>query len=411
MREVKATNSGHNKSSAKWEEPSTHPKVITMLGTLPPIPALSSYCLEMASSLADLIAVEFISFKKIYPSFLYPGGGLKNDYTFPKINHPCIKIRRRLKWYNPLTWIRESFKTRGDLLHAQWWSLPLAPVYLAISIAYKIKKKPVIFTVHNVFPHEHSRLHHLVCRFLFKWVDFFIVHAVSNKDKLIRYFSISPERVSLIPHGPLDFHVPKNADRNVVRRSLGLLPEQKVVLLFGAIRPYKGIETAIRSFSRVSMVIPEARLLIAGKLWESWLPYDQLISDLGVGEYIISQLEYIPSNQIYRYFIASDLILLPYHDFDSQSGVGALAVSFRKPMIVTNVGGLPELQNDGLYVIPPKDPETLAERIIMCLKDPQKLEEMKKGTEAVASRISWPKIAAKTLEVYKKVLILKERNH
>lgn len=359
--------------------------------------------------MADLIKVNFISFKKIYPSFLYPGGGLQNDDTFPEINHPNILIRERLKWYNPFSWFWEGLMTKGDLLHAQWWSLPLAPIYVVISILYKIKKKPVIFTVHNISPHEPSRLHDSICRLLFKLGTFFIVHSFSNRHKLIKHFSVYPERIALIPHGPLNFHVPKRADPSAARKILGIQPEHKVVLLFGAIRPYKGIVTAIESFSKVIKSIPKARLLIAGRLWEDWYPYEQLISKLKIENYIFSHRDYVPSNQVYRYFMASDLVILPYHDFDSQSGAGALAVAFQKPLIVTDVGGLPELQDNKYFVVPPRDPETLTQRIITCLQDPQQLEAMKRNSAVVADRISWSSIAKKTMKVYQKALMLNER--
>ena len=82
---------------------------VAMLGTLPPLRGLSSYCLELALSMAALTEVEFISFKKLYPEVIYPGGGLKEDHSFPPTSHPRLKTRRRLTWYNPLTWLNIIF--------------------------------------------------------------------------------------------------------------------------------------------------------------------------------------------------------------------------------------------------------------------------------------------------------------
>ena len=87
---------------------------IAMLGSLPPLRGLSSYCLELALSIANLVEVEFISFKKLYPAFIYPGGGLGEDNTFPVIRHSGLKVERRLTWYNPLTWLREGLYSRAE---------------------------------------------------------------------------------------------------------------------------------------------------------------------------------------------------------------------------------------------------------------------------------------------------------
>jgi glycosyltransferase involved in cell wall biosynthesis len=190
---------------------------------------------------------------------------------------------------------------------------------------------------------------------------------------------------------------------------LGFLPEHQVVLIFGAIRSYKGIETAISAFARVKSQIPSARLLIAGKLWESWRPYAELIEDHGLGTHVVTRLEYIPSAEVHRYFYASDLVVLPYHHFDSQSGVGGTAVSFRKPLIVTKVGGLPDLVLDGGSVIPPMDVPALAEAIAGCLKNPDRLMKMAQDADTIAQRLSWKGIAKRTVAVYES--LIRKKNH
>ena len=377
---------------------------VAILGTMPPIRALSSYCLELAHAIADLGRVQFISFKKIYPSAVYPGGGLRDDHTFPSITHVNLKINRRLTWYNPIMWIMEGLRTRADLLHAQWWSLPLFLVYGTVCLGFRLRRKPVVFTVHNVLPHEKSTMHDIVVRGLFKMGDHFIVHSASNRLQLIQHYGISPERVTEIPHGPLDFHVQSEEDRDLVRREMGVDAGHRVILLFGAIRPYKGIETALKAFAMILETVPNARLLIAGKPWEPWEPYQRWIDDLGIGKYVKTHLHYIPSGEVYRFFEASDLVILPYRSFDSQSGVGATAVSFRKPMVVTDTGGLSELVGDKRYVIPPGDSRAMARAVVHALKEPARLEKMAADTRAVAKNMAWPMIAKKTWSVYCKVL-------
>ena len=380
------------------------PEKIAMLGSMPPLRALSSYCLELAPAIADHCQVEFLSFKKIYPSLLYPGGRLEYDNSFPLVTHPRLNVRRHLTWYNPVTWISEGILTDAELLHAQWWSPPLALIYATVCLEFRLRKKPVIFTVHNVRPHERSALYEVACSLLFRLADHFIVHSELNKKQLVRFYRIPRERVTCIPHGPLNFHIQRHMDRDEIRADLGLVPENRVILLFGAIRSYKGVNTALKAFSKVLPHVPNARLVIAGKPWESWEPYRRLIQSLGIGDYVKPFLEYIPSDQVYKFFEASDLVVLPYEHFDSQSGVGAAAISFQRPMIVTDVGGLPELVLDKRCVVPPGDPDALAKTIVECLQKTERLECMSADAGAVAEKTSWPFIAEKTLALYRRVL-------
>lgn len=374
-----------------------------MLGSFPPLRALSSYCLELASSLADLGEVEFISFKKLYPEFLYPGGELKDDPTFPSVNHHRLKVKRRLTWYNPIMWIREGLFTKAELLHAQWWSLPLMLVYFFVCGGFKLRKRPVVFTVHNVLPHEDSWAFHKLSSLLFALGDHFIVHTTKNRKQLITWHGISPDKISLIPHGTLDFYARADMDREAIRRELGFGPHTKVILLFGALRAYKGIDTALKAFAEVLSQCPESRLLIAGKRWVEWEPYARLIEDLGIEADVKTCLQYIPSGEVFRFFAAADLVILPYDHFDSQSGVGSTAIAFRKPMIVTDVGGLPDLVGDPWSVAPPRDPAGLARAIVKCLKDPARLEAMSVHAAVVAEKLAWPVIARKTRAVYDKL--------
>lgn len=377
---------------------------ISILGTLPPIRALSSYCFELANAIAEKCHVEFISFKKIYPAFLYPGGNPDDDTTYPTVSTNQINVRKRLAWFNPLSWIIEGLTAKGDLLHAQWWSAPLFPIYLIVCACFKIKKKPVIFTVHNVLSHENSFLYFKMSQILFKLGDYFIVHSNINKRQMNEFYNIPCEKISVIPHGSLDFHIKKGVDRKKTREEIGIDPENMVILLFGAIRPYKGIDTAIKAFADIIMNVPEARLLITGRLWEDWTPYDQLITKLGINKYIMTYLEYIPSGDVYKFFEASDLCVFPYHHFDSQSGAGSVAISFRKPMIVSSVGGLPDLVKDPRWVVPPGNHSALARAVTTCLKDPNMIEQMKSDAEIISHKFSWSEIADKTKKIYQQLL-------
>jgi len=341
---------------------------------------------------------------------LYPGGGLKDDPTFPDTAHKRINIKRRLRWYNPLTWILDAVVTHADILHAQWWSLPLLPVYLCICGIFKLRGKPIIFTVHNVLSHERSSIYETASRLLFKLGNHFIVHTEKNRQQMMNAYGIDSEHISVIPHGSLDFHVHNGVNRSAIREKLGIESTRKVILLFGAVRAYKGVDTAIEAFSKVLQEVPDSILLIAGKLWQKWDPYQRQIDELGITDSVKTYLDYIPSGDVYKYFEIADLVILPYHQFDSQSGVGTTAVSFRKPMIVTDVGGLPDLVEDRRYVVPPKDPEALAQKIKKCLKNPIQLTDMACSSDVVAKRLSWSAIALKTCRIYEQLVWVRKHS-
>lgn len=374
---------------------------ITMLGSFPPLRGISSYCVSLAEAVAEKAhVVEFLSFKSMYPAFLYPGGNLEDDRTFPPSTNPFLRVKRKLAWYNPVGWIFEGRRNTGEILHAQWWSLPLAPVYLCICLFFKLRKIPIVFTVHNVASHEQSIFFHMASRLLFTMGDHFIVHSTQNQEQLTDLYAIPASAISLIPHGPLNFETPAGVDKKTLRAELGIPPENQVILIFGAIRPYKGIETAIAAFSQVVQKIPHATLLIVGKPWGSLAPYETLIEDHGLKNHIRIVPGYVPANQVYRYFHATDLVLLPYHHFDSQSGVGGAALAFKKPLIVSQVGGLPELVQDPEAVVPPKNADALAHAIIACLDDPARLQKMAGDARIVAKKLSWDYIAQRTIAVY-----------
>jgi glycosyltransferase involved in cell wall biosynthesis len=377
---------------------------VSILGSLPPLRALSSYCYSFFQAISRLTDAEFISFKSIYPSFLYPGGALKQDNTFPSLGERIEnKVRRNLTWYNPLSWIIEGIYAKGPILHAQWWSPPLVLIYLTICIIYKARKRPVVFTVHNIIGHEKSFFFELCSRILFKFSDHFIVHSVANKKRLMEFYGIREDRISQIPHGPLIF-CEKEITREEARKRLGVGSDVPVILFFGAIRPYKGLDVALEAFIRVINAVPDARLLIAGRLWEPWDRYETIINGNDLSKSIDKHLHYINTDEVAGYFVASDLVIMPYLKFDAQSGVGATALAFSKPMIVSDTGGLSELVADRKNVVPPGNAEALAERIIYCFKNQDALERMSKETKVIADRMSWDNIATGTLKVYEKLI-------
>lgn len=388
--------------------------VITMLGSLPPIRGISSYCFELSREIARRHPVQFITYKenKIYPSFLYPGGDM-TDTTFPSLEAPNLKISPALVWYNPFTWLKQAFKNSGDILHAQWWSLPLFPIYATLCLSFRLRKKPVILTVHNVLPHESSPVFTMTSKMLFCLCSHFIVHTRINKKQLKAHYKIPEKKISVIPHGPLDFFHRQRAcnaitpkETQALKAALSLPREKKVILIFGAVRPYKGIDTALKAIAWLvsKNTCFKGHLLIAGKMWRNQHIYETFIREQNLSNYVTLYPEYVPTDQVPVFFHMADLVLLPYRKFDSQSGVGTLATAFRKPMIVTHTGGLPDLVQNKSMIVQPEDWKGLSNRISHVMSDKRILKSMQHDADTTAQRISWKKIGPMTINIYQKSL-------
>jgi glycosyltransferase involved in cell wall biosynthesis len=180
------------------------------------------------------------------------------------------------------------------------------------------------------------------------------------------------------------------------------------VLFFGFIREYKGLDILIRAFVQVMTRIPASVLVVAGGLWTgSWADstYSRLVNALGLQSHVKVFSDYIPLNQVSTYFAAADVVAVPYKR-GTQSGVIQLSYAFEKPVVATDVGGLPEVVEDGRSgrVVPAGDTEALAAALIELLQQPAARSQMGQyGYRLAQGRHSWETIAQQILQVYQRL--------
>ena len=258
---------------------------------------------------------------------------------------------------------------------------------------------PVVVTAHVVTPHERIRFQGSIYRRLHRLGRLVIAHSEFDRSRLLDEFALDPEGVVVIPHGDYQFfdagEVP--VDRAAARGSLGLGPQDEVILFFGYIREYKGLDVLLEAWPTVVERCPRARLLIAGD--PSRLPHarrDELESwaaRLGA----VSRFEYIPFAEVGRYFMAADVLAMPYRHL-SQSGVLYLALSLGLPVVATRVGALPEVLDDGdsALLVPAESPIALAKALVRLLEDSELRACLQRGGRRVVERHSWSSIAAAT---------------
>lgn len=344
---------------------------ILLLGAFPPqAQGIPGYCGALAQALATHGPVHAIGFKAMYPAFLFPGVKCAMDPTSPAPQAPNLNVRHSLAWYNPIGWLWNAFATPARLIHIQWWSLPLFPISFTFALAAKLRRIPVVVTVHNVLPHEPSPWFLRASRALYRLADHLIVHSEINRAQLLEHFRYDDEHVTCVPMG-IDTPAALTLDKESERAQLGFPADRPTLLFFGTIRPYKGLDVLLRAIAEVSKQHPDVLLVIAGKPWESWERYQSIIDAEGLADHVITRLDYIPEAEVSIYYAAADFVVLPYRHFDAQSAVGAQVLGQGRPMIVTDCGGLPALVNhDARWIAPPDDVEALGEKISDSLADP-----------------------------------------
>ncbi len=373
---------------------------VTLIGSLPPQKGISPYVRDLAAALAarDDVDLEILSFRSLYPRWLYPGGD-PSDGTPTTPHVPGARLRNVLTWWNPLGWIIAGLTLRGDIVHAQWWSFFLAPAYVTLLALARLRGKRVIVTVHNAEPHESGTLRRLANRAVLPLAHGLVVHTEQNRQTLAMR-GVPAERVSLIAHGVADADPCDHEDRRNARARLGLPDRAPLALFFGHVRPYKGVADLIWAFRQVADELPDAQLVVAGQPWEDTEPLEQLITDLDLQDHVDLRLGFVPLAHVRDYFAAADVVVYPYRHFDAQSGAACRALTHGRALIVARVGGLPDLVDDPAAVVPPGAPDLLAQALTRVLSDPALREKLEADSRRKAGELTWDTVAAATAALY-----------
>jgi glycosyltransferase involved in cell wall biosynthesis len=298
--------------------------------------------------------------------------------------------------------IKKINQFKPDIIHVQGCYLPELFILLFLKF---LRDYRLITTFHDAKAHIGSEylLHRLTREWFLKKSDGIFVHGKQQKDILIKEHGINENKVHVIPMGEHNV----NPFKRYIR--IEPYPDKNIVLFFGRIAFYKGIEYLVKCEPVIHREVPGAKIIIAGK---------ESIGKLDVGYLEKCKREIINKNNFLIYdqyidgklgaelFQKASVVVLPYIEA-SQSGVIPVAYAFKKPVVVTNTGALPEIVDDGKtgFVVPTKDTGALAEAIIKLLKDEKLREEMgEAGYKKLNTDLSWDKISGITTEVYKKAL-------
>ena len=271
-----------------------------------------------------------------------------------------------------------------DVVHMQW-----AP-FQALDGFLLPRGRPLVMTAHDVLPREPRPGQVRAQSRVWRGADAIVVHSEHGRDRLAAEAGVDPARIVVIPHGPFE-HLVNQPDRMPLPAELagGSGP---VVLMFGLIRPYKGLEVLLKAWESVS----GARLWIVGR------PRMEIEALRASAPESVSFLpRYVDDREIPAIFEAADLCALPYTEID-QSGVLATALAFGKPLLLSDAGGFPEVEAAGAAeCVPAGDAAALAEGLNRLLTSPQRLNELAgRATDLATGGWSWQRIAEQHLELY-----------
>ena len=283
------------------------------------------------------------TFSLQYPGFLFPGTSQYSTEPKPE----DLDIHVRVNSMNPLNWIsvgREIKKLRPDLLIVKFWLPIMAPCLGTICrIVRKNKFTKVIAITDNVFPHEKRIGDSVFINYFLKSVDGFIAMSEKVFVDLNQFAHGKPARY--VPH-PLYDNFGDRINERDAREKLGLNPNDKIILFFGFIRKYKGLDLILEAMADPAVRNSGIKLLVAGEFYDDPKPYMDIIEKENLGDSVILKTDFIQDSEVKYYLSAANCVVQPYKNA-TQSGVTPLAYHFEKPMIVTNVGGLPSLVPDG----------------------------------------------------------------
>ncbi len=329
--------------------------------------------------------VELWNFRLQYPTFLFPG---KSQYT----TDPAPKgltIYRRISSIEPWNWIRTGFRLRKsapDIIIIRYWLSVMSPAIGTICrIARRHKGTKIIALVDNMLPHEKRPGDKLFAKYLVGSADGFLTMSQSVLDD-IAIFDQKKPRICC-PH-PLYDNYGKITSREEALKHLELDPSFRYLLFFGFIRNYKGLDLLLEALAKVPFDQFPVKLLIAGEFYGDEPRYLNLINQLNLFDRVILYDDYIPEEQVSLFFGAADMLVLPYRSA-TQSGVTQIGYLFDTPMLVTRVGGLPEIVPDGKagYVVDPN-----SEAITNAIKDffsNDRLSFFEENVRKEKKRFSW----------------------
>lgn len=295
--------------------------------------------------LKDKFQVKIYNYRLLYPTLLFPGTTQfdKSEKIIKKV--PNIRIINSI---SPFNWIRVAYKLKkenADLIIFDWWHPFFSFCHFTISLIIKKQySNKIIFITENVISHESNFIDQILTKIGLKNASGFLVLSDIVADKLKDIVSGKRIYKSELPIYDC-YQNPRTTNIDSLKSVLGYSSKNKILLFFGYIRKYKGLDVLLKAISDLTTSDNSFRLLVVGEFYDDENNYREIIKKFHIENYVYVINRFVPNEEVEKYFMISDCVVLPYKNA-TQSGVLNIAYGFQKPAIVTKVGGLAEFVED-----------------------------------------------------------------
>lgn len=316
----------------------------------------------LVKNLQERYCVYNVSFKKMYPSVLYPGKSQKdynNDFLKYENTEYILSTLNPISYKRTLDYIR---KVTPDLIIVHWWHPFFAVAYLPI--LWRLRKKfRICICCNNVMPHDKIPFSKMLTKWILRMGDSFIIHS-KDEEKIFRELVPKKEVYYTTVCPNLNVVVSEKYNKETAREALKLTKDSHVMLFFGFVRKYKGLQYLLDAMLRIIENDRDIKLLVVGEFYDDRAEYLKFIEANGLKDNIVIHEEFVPDDEVEVYFKAADVTVLPYVSATT-SGVVQVAYQYGCPVIASNVGGLPEAVENGRtgYLVEACDSQKLAEKI------------------------------------------------
>lgn len=338
--------------------------------------------------------VKIFTFSMQYPDFLFPGKTQYSDAPQPE----DLSICRTINSVNPFSWFKTARAIRKadiDILVIKFWIPLMAPCLGTVARLARRKGIRVVSILDNVIPHEPHFWDKWLIRYFIRSVDSFIAMSESVREDCLKFLPASRhDVVTLSPH-PLYDNFGEAVTKTDARSFLGLPQDKTILLFFGFIRDYKGLDLLMQAYKKA--YTKDLLLVVAGEFYNNAQQYSELEKELGLEGTIEWRTDFIPDDKVRYYFSAADLIVQPYKTA-TQSGVTQIAYHFERPMLVTRVGGLAEIVPNGKvgYVCEVNEDEIAeAIRSFAAMDTKQRDASFRKNIQNEKQKYAWSAMTAK----------------
>ncbi len=371
------------------------------------------YDIYLYRSLKNYVDITLISKSYSHNPKQHSQFGVKNkagilDFTY-RFNFLGRKILYALNGIeyiiNLLYWTVKFIFKPPEIVHIQWFklvrSVPFEIWFSKILLRRKIK---LVYTVHNVLPMT-GKKHPDVYRKIYSMMNLLICHTKDVKNTLVENFGISSEKIHIIPHGPF-FHDFPRKPPHIAKKIIGI-KDKVIVLFFGGMRPYKGVEFLLETWKKVLASTDDAVLILAGSGNSNYIKkIKKSISKLELDDEIIQKFQFIDNEELPIYHQAADILVYPYSEI-YQSGAFMTGITFGKAIIATRIGVFPEIIEDGEngFLVDYGDTDDFQKKLLYLIKNPDTRKRFGKNIyEKYKSELNWDTIAQKTVECYKNII-------